>query len=402
MRLALNFPRIDPSRGGAETYVVDLCHRLVEDGHRVDLFANSWKPDALPNEVRTIFVDATGWTKAQRIWSFAKNSEAALIKVEDQYDCTVGFINTWHHDVIIPQGGVQAASLEANSKRFPHGWQRELYLIGKKANPKASIYRAIEARQYDPARGATVVAVSAMVRGHLERHHGVPRDRIHVVPNAIDATRLAIDDPASARREFRETLGLKPDDLVALFVGHNYALKGLQPLLHALCERLRREPGSRPIHLLACGGGKPARFEKLIAKLGLEETVHLLGFQPDIRPCFHASDFFALPTYYDPCSLVVFEALACGLPVITTACNGAGELIAEGREGFVVPSPDAIETLADALDRMADDPSRAMMSENARKLGVEQSFDRHVSRLIEVFELVAEARSSTHTNRSAA
>ena len=52
--------------------------------------------------------------------------------------------------------------------------------------------------------------------------------------------------------------------------------------------------------------------------LGLQDVVHLLGFQADIRPCFHASDFFALPTYYDPCSLVVFEALACGLPVITT------------------------------------------------------------------------------------
>src|SRR5439155_13157775 len=102
---------------------------------------------------------------------------------------------------------------------------------------------------------------------------------------------------------------------------------------------------------------------------GLGNTVHLLGFQPDIRPCFHAADFFVLPTYYDPCSLVVFEALACGLPVITTACNGAGELIAEGREGFVVNAPDARAHLADALDRMAVDEPRRLMSTYARKLG---------------------------------
>jgi UDP-glucose:(heptosyl)LPS alpha-1,3-glucosyltransferase len=201
-----------------------------------------------------------------------------------------------------------------------------------------------------------------------------------------------MDEPEQARRDFREKLGLKADDLVALFVGHNYALKGLRPLLLALRERLRREPFARPIHLLACGGGKPARFRSLIQELGLAETVQLLGFQPEIRPCFHASDFFVLPTYYDPCSLVVFEALACGLPVITTACNGAGELISEGREGFVIPSPEAIETLADALDRMTIDRDRAAMASQARKLGAEQSFDRHVGRLVEVFELVASAQ----------
>jgi UDP-glucose:(heptosyl)LPS alpha-1,3-glucosyltransferase len=396
MRLALNFPRIDPSKGGAETYVVDLCHRLVALGHEVDLFANCWKADALPTAVRPIFVDAKGWTRTQRIWNFAVNSEAALTAAAGRYDCTIGLINTWHHDVIIPQGGVHAASLEANSKRFPAGWRRQAYVLGKKLNPKAWTYQAIEARQYDPARGATVVAVSKMVRGHLERHHGVPRDRIHVVPNAIDAKRLAMDDPLAARLEFRHKLGLKPDDLVALFVGHNYALKGLKPLLLALHERLRREPKSRPIHLLACGGGRPSRFRKLIDQLGLAESVHLLGFQPDIRPCFHASDFFALPTYYDPCSLVVFEALACGLPVITTACNGAGELIAEGREGYVIPNPDAVQSLADALDRMTDDDARTIMSENARKLGVDQSFDQHVRRLIEVFERVSEARPRPH------
>ena len=87
----------------------------------------------------------------------------------------------------------------------------------------------------------------------------------------------------------------------------------------------------------------------MIRDLGLDDVVHLLGFLPDIRPAFHASDFFVLPTYYDPCSLVVFEALACGLPVITTACNGAGELMTEGREGFVVPAPDDRGPLAEAL-----------------------------------------------------
>ncbi len=393
MRLALNFRRIDPTRGGAETYVVDLCHRLARAGHEVDVLAESARPGALPGGVGLVPVGAPGWTRWERTWNFARNSERILLASGGRYDCTVGFINTWHHDVLIPQGGVHAASLAANARRFPAGWRRGAYVLGKEANPKAWIYRAIERRQYDPARGARVVAVSGMVRGHLERHHGVARDRIHVIPNAIDAGRLAVDDPAAARSALRAEFGLGPDDLVALFVGHNYALKGLGPLLKALRHRLDRDPSARPIRLIACGGGRPGRFRSMAEDLGLSDSVRFLGFRPDIRPCFHAADFFALPTYYDPCSLVVFEALAVGLPVITTACNGAGESIAEGREGSVIPAPDDREALADALDRMAVDGARRVMSGHAARLGREQSFDRHVSRLLEVFERVAASRA---------
>jgi UDP-glucose:(heptosyl)LPS alpha-1,3-glucosyltransferase len=401
MRIALTYQRVDPTRGGAETYVVDLCARLVQAGHRVDLFANSWRDGCLPESVDTHQVPIVGLTRWERIWNFGVQSERAIQAVEDQFDCTVGFINTWHQDVLIPQGGVHAASLEANSKRFPSGWRRNLYVLGKQSNPKRWIYRAIEAKQYDPARRTRVVAVSGMVQGHLERYQGVSRDRIDVIPNAIDAGRLAVADQHETRREFRSRFGLEHDDLVALFVGHNYALKGLAPLLHALAARARREPGVRPIHLVACGGGDVGPYRMLAARLGMEKTVHLAGFQADIRPPFWASDFFVLPTYYDPCSLVVFEALACGLPVITTACNGAGELMTEGREGFVITHPDSRGHLADALDRMADDEARATMSASASELGRAQSFDRHVSRLLEVFERVA-ASKGRGQERSAA
>ncbi|WP_435005414.1 glycosyltransferase family 4 protein [Tundrisphaera lichenicola] len=394
MRLALNFQRIDPTRGGAETYVVDLCQRLVRAGHQLDVFANSWKAGALPEAVGMIRVEAQGWSRSGRIWNFARNSARALAAASDRYDCSIGLINTWHHDVIIPQGGVHQASLAANAMRFPSGWRRSAYILGKRANPKARLYRAIERRQYDPARSARVVAVSEMVRGHLEKFHEVPRDRIRVIPNAINTDRLAVEDPARARRDFRRDLGLGPDDLIALFVGHNYSLKGLKPLLMALEERRRLDPSARPIHLLACGGGRPAPFRELVRELGLDDVVHLQGFVPEIRSAFHASDFFVLPTYYDPCSLVVFEALACGLPVITTACNGAGEIMTEGREGFVIPAPDDRGSLIQAMGRMVDDEARREMSAHARRLGREQSFDQHVARLIDLFEDVAGSRGS--------
>lgn len=390
MRLALNFPRIDPTRGGAETYIVDLCRSLIRAGHQVDLYAESWKEGSLPPEVRAVSVPATGRTRLQRLWSFARNSEAALKQAD--YDCTVGFINTYEHDVIIPQGGVHEGSLQANAQRFGNPLVRALYLLVKKLNPKHAVYRRIERRQYSPRRQARVVAVSDMVRRHIQHYHHVPRNLISVVPNAIDPSRVRVAHPGATRCAFRNRLGIEPGELVGLFVGHNFALKGLRPLLQALADRRRQ--GRRPIRLLVCGGGSLARYRRLVRSLGLEETVHFLGFHPDIRECYAASDFFVLPSYYDPCSLVVLEALAAGLPVITTAQNGAGELMVDGREGYVLTRPDARGELLAALDHMADDARRAAMAARAAALGREQTFERHVAALIRVFQEAAAARNS--------
>jgi len=391
MRLALNFQKVDPSKGGAETYVVDLCRRLVKAGHSVDLYAESWREDVLPPDVKCVPVRVLGRTRLGRMFSFGGNSAKALSAAE--YDCTVGFINTWHHDVLIPQGGVHEGSLEANSKRYPEEIRRAFYKLGKKLNPKWWAYRLIERKQYDSTRSSRCVAVSRMVMEHLQRFHHVPKHRVHVVPNAIDADRLIVSQPDAVRCGFRNKLGLAPGDLVGLFVGHNYWLKGLKPLLVALATRKRSDPAARPIKIVVCGGGKTAPFRRMIRRLGLENEVALLGFVDDIRACYWSCDFFVSPTYYDPCSLVVFEALACGLPVITTGCNGAGELMTDGREGYVITAPDSTGELIAALNHMTDNDARAMMSANATELGREQSMDRHVSRLIKVFEEVAAAKS---------
>jgi len=391
MRLALTYRSVDPSKGGAETYVADLCRGLAERGHELSLFAERWVEGALPPDVRKVHVAARGRTRWGRTLDFARKAEAVLSRRHLEFDCTVGFINTWHQDILIPQGGVRPASLEHNAARFPKAW-RPFHTLSKRLGPSERIYRAIERRQYDPSRGTLVVAVSHFVQSHLERFYGVPRERIRVIPNAIDAERLALEDPRHARLAFRERHGLEESDLVGLFLAHNPKLKGLDPLIEGLAERRRRRPDARPIHLLVGGRSKLRRYERLVHTLGLEDVVHLMGFQPDIRPAFHAADFFAMPSYYDPCSLVVFEALASGLPVITTAQNGAGEVLTPGRDGFVLAEPSDQDGLQTAFDQLAEDAKRRDMAEHARTLGRAQSFDRHLDRLEAVFGEVADRR----------
>jgi UDP-glucose:(heptosyl)LPS alpha-1,3-glucosyltransferase len=399
MHLALNFQRVDPSRGGAETYVADLCRQLILAGHRVDLYVESWADGCLPREVNVVPIAAKGRTKLDRIQSFGENSAAALSQAH--HDCSVGFVNTWAHDVIIPQGGVHRGSLMANSQRFATTALQQVYRLAKSVNPKHWVYRAIESKQYDPSRPFRVVAVSRMVKRHIEEYHHVPSQQIDVVPNAIDPSRVHVSQPGAVRCAFRNKLGLEPRDLVGLFVGHNFALKGLKPLLAALAARRHQKRRSRPIQLLVCGGGDPEPYRRLAGWLGLADTVHFMGFYPEVNEVYHSSDFFVQPTYYDPCSLVVLEALACGLPVITTAQNGASELMTDGQEGYVLTSPDAQDELVAALDRMAVDATRRAMALEAARLGRNRTFDDHVAGLTAIFEEVGGSKKgrSPHSRK---
>ena len=366
MHLALNFQRVDPARGGAETYVADLCRHLVQAGHRVDLYAESWADGCLPRRstsCRSRRRGEPGSSGSGTSPGIPKKPCARPATIARSASSTPG--SRRDH----PPRRRSARQPDRQRPALSSPLVRQLYLLAKTANPKYWVHRSIESKQYDPTRQPRVVAVSNMVKRHLEQFHHVPRQQIHVVPNAIDPERLEVSQPGAVRCAFRNRLGLEPGDLVGLFAGHNFALKGLKPLLEALGARRQPESGGRPIHLLVCGGGEPGPYRRLASRLGLNETVHFLGFYPDVEDCYWSSDFFVQPTYYDPCSLVVLEALACGLPVITTAQNGASELMTDGREGYVLTAPDAADELIAALDHMTDDTARRAMSAQALRLG---------------------------------
>ena len=392
MHIAICYQDVDPRKGGAETYVYDLCRGLLACGHSVDLVASSWDEATRPAGLEVHALKVRAGSRIGRIWNFAIACEHFLNQRMGVYDCSIGFLNTWGQDILIPQGGVRAASLAANAKRFTPLPLAVGYIMGKKANPNWWGYQAIESRQYDPARGSHFVAVSEMVRNHMFKYHKVNPDKVHVIPNAIDANRLTVADPGSARHEFRRQLGIPEQDTVGLFVAHNFKLKGLDCLLEAFTQRLRSSTPGSPVHLVVCGGGAVNRYRERVKAAGLDKFVHIEGFLDDIRSGFHGSDFFVLPSYYDPCSLVVFEALACGLPVITTRCNGAGELIKPGVQGEVIDRPDDIPALAAALDRMSDVSRRHAMSHQCVELGRLQSFDRHLTSLLQIIEHISDQK----------
>jgi UDP-glucose:(heptosyl)LPS alpha-1,3-glucosyltransferase len=161
----------------------------------------------------------------------------------------------------------------------------------------------------------------------------------------------------------------------------NYRLKGLGPLLRAVAM-LQTD---HPFRLLVVGDPNTRFYEREARRLGIVGKVCFAGYHADTSNCSFASDFLVHPTFYDPCSLVVLEALACGLPVITSRYNGASELLHPPREGYVVDDPHDAQHLAWCMAQLLDPSHRLPCALSARRTALQWTFEHHYRQLLQVF-----------------
>jgi UDP-glucose:(heptosyl)LPS alpha-1,3-glucosyltransferase len=230
-----------------------------------------------------------------------------------------------------------------------------------------------------------------MVHRQFQEIYRLPASDLRLVRLATDAGRFNECDRPRRRLERRQEWGLEPAHTVGLFCGLNYRLKGLDPLLHAL----RLLPDEPPLRLLIAGGPDFADHQRLAARLGVADRVRFLGYCADMRGCYFASDFLVHPTFYDPCSHVVLEAMACGLPVITTRYNGASELLRPPREGYVLDDPHDHGRLAWALGQLLDPARRAACGQAGRRASARWTFEHHYRQMLSVFaEAAARKRAA--------
>jgi UDP-glucose:(heptosyl)LPS alpha-1,3-glucosyltransferase len=344
MKIALNIEWVGARRGGAEKYAGAVARALLEAGHDVHLFARGVDAGevseaAAVHEVTVRELPLLGWLRTYR---FAAASERALR--EENFDLIIGFNKTWYQDIYLAVAGAHPAAVDYSLERFRH-----------------PLVRAEHFRQY----------------------HDLPPERIAVVYNGLERPKQTTDTTTS-RRRFRRELGLENHDVALLFTARNYALKGLEPLLEAFARVAADCPQAV---LIVCGSRRDRTYQRQAATLGIADRVRFLGFVDDIRGCFAGCDAFVFPTFYDPCSLVVPEALGFGLPVITTQQNGAAELLTEGRDGFVVETPWQIDDLAQHMILLAnDDALRARMGAEAKRTAARATMDIRMRELITLLE----------------
>jgi UDP-glucose:(heptosyl)LPS alpha-1,3-glucosyltransferase len=202
------------------------------------------------------------------------------------------------------------------------------------------------------------------------------------------------------RSQCREQYGIAPNEVVGLFAAMNYHLKGLEPLLHAT-QRLFARPefvgNAPPFRLMIVGHPRAHSYQKLAHQLGIDDAVRFVGYCPEMRNAYFAADFLVHPTFYDPCSLVVLEALACGLPVITTRYNGASELLhstAPHQEGYVISDPHDHQQLAWCMAQMIDTGRRHAFAQAARRTATQWTFEQHYRQLMSVLVDAAQRKQA--------
>jgi UDP-glucose:(heptosyl)LPS alpha-1,3-glucosyltransferase len=222
--------------------------------------------------------------------------------------------------------------------------------------------------------------VKRTVREHYPR---LPESKLATLFNGVDVTKFDRGRSHAATPGLRERFEIPADACLALMVAQDFQRKGL-------AEAIRALPSDDPrLELLVVGsGGNQQRYQQQAIEAGVALRVTFAGSRNDPREAYQSADFFVLPTRHDPCSLVVLEALAMGLPVISTVFNGATEIMTDGVHGFVLPDPRDVDALRDRYRRMLDPAKRAAMSRACLALRPQLSQHHHVEKLISIYESI--------------
>jgi UDP-glucose:(heptosyl)LPS alpha-1,3-glucosyltransferase len=323
--------------GGAEAYLKRLARGIVDLGHEAQLVATGdWPSNEWP------FGSITHLRTTSAI-GFA--DELEKLRLQLSCDVLMSHERVWRCDVYRAGDGVHQAWLNRRRK-FEMPLQRFVRGINRKHREILQLEESLFAR----GGAGHVVANSEMVKRAIVDLYRYPADKIDIVRNGVPLDQFRFD--RAVREKSRADLKLKPDEIALLFAGSGWERKGLRFAIEAM--ELCRD---RKVRLLVAGRGdargyKPKRFFT-------EEPVRFLGEIADLRPIYAAADIFILPSIYDPFSNACLEALASGLPVITTRDNGFSEIIDNGVHGSIVDLPSNVSALRDAIQFWSDESRSA-------------------------------------------
>jgi len=338
--------------GGAEQILVRTIAALQRDGAQVSIVTRRWQPAGQEMSQRAYICNPFYLGRLWRDWSFACSAcrllptlDVDLVQSHERIPCC---------DIYRAGDGVHAEWLAQRARS-----RGKLSRLATLASPYHRYLLHAERRLFASEKLRAVICNSRMVRDEVRRWFGVPEHKLHVIYNGVDTAKFN-PDLRRHRAEVRERHAIPPDATLFLFVGAGFERKGLRQALGAL--------GCLPAgaFLLIVGKDKQApTFVHHAHRLGLSSRVRFVGGQPDVTPFYGAADAFVMPTLYDPFPNAVLEAMAAGLPVVTSLKCGAAEQIENGRNGYVCDALD-IDAVADAMRALLEPQRRCAMAVAAR------------------------------------
>jgi len=339
-RIAFLRRRFSPT-GGAERYLLRLASGLAAQGHRITLYCEDWSPRENPfQEIRKI--------DSNDPVSYAQKVMAQPMR--DRHDIVFSLERVPGCDLYRAGDGLHADWLAYRRAFYPVMGRIRTLLRSKNRQ-----LCQLEARLFAPGGVRRLICNSRFVADQVTKRFDFSRDRIDVIYNGVPYQQFSMGDRTLGRR----ALQLRADDFVVLLVGAGAERKG-----HEIAREAMR------------------RIKKKYAKLVIIDSPPSVAM-PHV---YAAADVFLLPTLYDPFANVTLEALAAGLPVITSAQNGASEIMENGKNGFILPRADDDKLIVHLLDELSDPTLRARFRQPAQSLAQQYDLPRNLNATLAVFD----------------
>ncbi len=367
MRVALVHKRYD-RLGGAEWDCYELSRQLAARGHEVHLVVGECRvPAADGMQVHRVPVVRAG--KVAKLASFALM--APRVWRRTGAEVVIGFGRTIGWDLFRASGGVHKRWLERVAAE--RGRLRDLR---QRLSPYHRLMLAIERRQYGRATRGMVLAVSELSRREiLDSYPALPGEKVAVLHYGVDVERFHPARRASDGPAIRAELGIGATQPVVLLVGSGFRRKGVDTLL----EVWRREPPAGAA--LVVVGNDQHLASRTRAARELAGPVVFTGPRRDVERFYAAADLFALPSLHEGCPVAILEALASGVPVVTSRATGAPELLPGPLAELLVDDPRDADAVAARLRLGLDPARRPMLVAAARAAGCANGLDVAVDRL---------------------
>ena len=380
MRIGLVVEQFDRACGGLEQWSVQFADEMLRRGHEIHVASRRFA-----ESLGRMPIVAHRLESARGRLAFADAAQRAVkpLGLDVVHDMGAG----WYCDVLQPHGGSREALFERTLEMAP-GWLRPWKRVASHLLPRYREFRRLMAQQFVDD-GRIVIALSRWVSADFQRFHQVPAGQIRLVYNGVDTDRFTPESRSRLREPVRRRLGIADDTLLLMIIAHNFRLKGVPTLLEAV-RRMRLS--GRRVHLVVVGGKRTAAAEVESRRLGIGDSVTFAGSTDDTVPFYAAADVYVQPTFYDPCSLVALEALASGLPVVTSRFNGVSELLTEGVDGYVIANPAEPAELLSKLDPLFDPARRARVGQRARQTALAHTFARNCDEIEAIYREVVARR----------
>ncbi|MCI0547187.1 MAG: glycosyltransferase family 4 protein [Candidatus Rokubacteria bacterium] len=300
--------------GGVETATAGLVRELVRQGVEVELVTTAG-PAPLP-DVRRRILPVIPRPSVARLWSFALAARRAVR--EGGHDLVQSHERVLRQDLYRAGEGTHRGYLEAMGRRA-------------RGDPYHQSVLYLERRIFSLVSARHIVTIAELGRAEAQHLYDTPLERMSTVYNGVDLQRFTPANRERFRRQIREELGLPLGSWVVLFAGSGFERKGLRTVLEGLASL-----GDREARLVVAGKGRTDRYRDIARSLGIGERVRWLSPRPDVERLYAMADLLALPARYEPFGNVHLEALASGVPVLSSARAGGSELIRQGENGWVV------------------------------------------------------------------